>query len=242
MQIVSLALRSWLRYVVPLTVLAVIPFIPVWFFAMRVTTPVDAAAAKSTVLVGYGLVAIAWVCQLVVVGAVAPAVRAVAAGETPPQLAILARGVHGIVGAIVPSIVVAAAVFAGSLALVVPGLVVLGLLAPTGASREIGKPLPRPLVDALAVTRKAMPMAIAIGVALLVIDAAIPIVLHRLMVVPVQPKNPPHDALEHVRLFVRATAGALAIVSPLIAAHVAAVYEINRAKAPPEAPPHPAPP
>ncbi|HEV7558748.1 MAG TPA: hypothetical protein VGO00_24925, partial [Kofleriaceae bacterium] len=86
MQVVSLALRSWLRYAVPLTVLAVIPFIPVWFFAMRVGTPVDAATAKSTVVAGFELVAIAWVCQLVVVGAVAPAVRAIAEGETPSQL------------------------------------------------------------------------------------------------------------------------------------------------------------
>jgi hypothetical protein len=212
----------------------------VWFFAMRVGTPVDAAAAKSTVVVGFGLVAIAWVCQLVVVGAVAPAVRAALAGETPSQLAILARGVHGIVGTIVPSVVVAAAVVAGGLALVIPGLVVLGLLAPTGASREIGKPLPRPLVDALAVTRNAMPMAIAIGIALLAIDIAIPIVLHKLLVAPVPAKNPPHEVLDHIRLFVRATAGGLALVSPVIAAHVAAVYEINRAKAPPEAPSHPA--
>jgi hypothetical protein len=242
--LVSLALRSWVRYALPLTVIAVVAFVPIFVVAMRVQTPVDAAATKGVALVGYELAALAWAFQLAVVGAVAPAVRAVAARESVSQLAMLRRGFRGLAQAIVPATVVAGGVIAGGLALVIPGIVVLGLLAPSAASREVGKPLPAPFVDALAATRKILPIAIVIAVALLAIDLAIPVALHKLIIVPVPAKNPPLELLDRARLFVRATAGALAVISPVIAVHVAASYELNRSTAratDPAAAPSPAP-
>jgi hypothetical protein len=243
--VLSLAIRSWLRYVLPLTVVAVIAFVPIFIVALRLNLPADAAATKMTALVGYGFAAIAWIIQLALVGAAAAAVRAVAAGERVSQLSMIGRGVRGLVIGVIPAAVAAAGVFAGGVALFVPAIIALGMLAPIAASRVVGGPLQATIADTLDATRRAAALAIGLAVAIIAVDVAIPIVLHKLIVLPVPPKNPPIALLERARLFARVTGGALAIVSPLVACGAAALYELNRRAAPAasgEAPSSPPPP
>jgi hypothetical protein len=237
-----LALRSWLRYVVPLTLLSVVAFAPIALYAVRVATPVDANAAKATVKLGYELVAVAWWCQLVLVAAAAAAIRAVATGDTPTQLVLLGRGLRRLIRAVVPCAIAACAIGLGGLALVVPGVLLLLLFALTGASTELAQPVPAPLVDAVAVARRALGPVAAIVVAMLVLDAAIPILLHTIVVAPIPPKGPALEALASARLFVQATAAALVALSPIAALLLATVYDtITRRTAPAPAAPPPAP-
>jgi len=228
MQVVSLALRTWIRYAVPLTLLAAIAFVPVIVFGWTRDVPADAAAARSTALVGYGLGVIAWVFQLALVGAVAPAVRGMADNGPGSQWQILTRGLRSGFAGLAPAAVVTMAVLVASVALVVPGVIVLGLLAPAAASREVGAPMPAPLVDTLAVTRRSVGAAIGLAVAILAIDVGIAVAVHALLAVPVATKMPSAASLERARSCVLATIGALVAISPLVAVHVAALYDVKR--------------
>jgi hypothetical protein len=209
---------SWLRYLAPLTVLSAIALAPVIVIALRVRTPLDQASANAAVIAGWDILAIAWLGQLVLVGAAAAVTRA-----QPPlrsQLGAFRSGFVGLVRAIVPCLAAAVAIAIGSLALVVPGLALLVLLALTGASRERG--LPAPLVDSIAVVRKQLPAVALTIAAMLALDAAIGLAGYRLFVAPL-PRQPLPAQLAVVRHFVRAIAIALVVVSPLPATVLATI-------------------
>ena len=98
---------------------------------------------------GWELIAIGWLGQLVLVGG-----AAAITGARPSQISQLGafgRGLVQLARAIVPCLAAAAAIAIGGLALVVPGLVLLVLLALTGASRARG--VPASLADSIAVVR-----------------------------------------------------------------------------------------
>jgi hypothetical protein len=121
----------------------------------------------------------------------------------------------------VPCIVAAAAIAIASLALVVPGIVMLVLLALTGASSERG--LPAPLVDSIAVARKHLP-AVALSVAaMLALDVAIGVVAQQSLVTIPIPRLPSPAQLAAFRSFARAIALALVIASPLPATVLATI-------------------
>jgi hypothetical protein len=209
---------SWLRYLIPLTLLSAIALAPAIVIALRVRAPLDQAGANAAVIAGWEMLAIAWFAQLVLVGGAAAVTRA-----QPPQLSQLGAlrgGLVQLVRAIVPCLAAAVAIAIGSLALAVPGLALLVLLALTGASRERG--LPAPLVDSIAVARQQLPAVALTVTAMLALDAAIGLAAYRLFVVPL-PRQPSPAQLAAVRHFVHAIAIALVVVSPLPATVLATI-------------------
>jgi hypothetical protein len=213
--IVATAVRTWLRYLVPLTLLSAIALSPLVVLALGVRAPPDPAAARPVVQLGWTLLAVAWLGQFILVGGAAAMLSA------PSQLRAFPRGFVQLIRAVVPCLMAALAVAIGSLALVVPGLVLLVLLSLTGASRERG--LPAPLLDSLAAARRQLPAVALAVIALLALDAAIGLVAHRAFLAPL-PARPTPIQLAAVRSFVRAIALALVVLSPLPATVLAVIH------------------
>jgi hypothetical protein len=227
MSIASLTFRTWLRYLVPLTLLAALAFAVVAVIALRTGVPADAAAARFEVQLAWILAGGAWIFQLWLVAAVAPAVRAVAAGQPMSQLDALRRGARNLVRAAVPCALAIATIVIGGVALVVPGVVLFALLAMTGASDELGARLPAPLLDSIAVARTQL-RRIAIVVAIVVVaDLAIAFVAQLVLLHPL-PKKPASSLLAPSRTFVRTVAAALIALSALPASAIAAIYARRR--------------
>lgn len=208
--VVATALRTWLRYAVPLTMLSAIALSPVIIAALRVRAPLHPAGANAALSAGWAMLAVAWLGQLVLVGGASAMTRA---RPSPlSQLGAFRGGLAQLVRAIVPCLTAAVVIAIGSLALVVPGLVLLVLLALTGASRERG--VPAALVDSIAVTRTRLPAVALTVVAMLAIDLAIGVAAYRAFVVPL-PRQPAPAQLAALPHFLRAMALALVVVSPL---------------------------
>jgi hypothetical protein len=164
--LLAAAVQRWLRYAVPLTALSAIALAPVIALALRTVAPTDRAALPGAVARGWMMVALAWLCQLVLVGAAMAVARA-----EPSQLRAFTGGLARLVRAIVPCLAAAAAIAIGGLALAVPGVVLMALLALTGASDQRG--LPAPLVDSIGFGRRHLrAVSIATG-AMIALDAAI---------------------------------------------------------------------
>ncbi|HEX3766490.1 MAG TPA: hypothetical protein VHW23_47680 [Kofleriaceae bacterium] len=213
--VVGPAIRSWLNHIVPLTLLSAIALSPWIAIAARVHPPLDAAAARPVIQLGWTLLAAAWLGQLVLVGGAA------AMTEELSQLRAVTRGLLQLIRSVVPCLIAALAVAVGSLALVVPGLVLLVLLSLTGASRERG--LPAPLLDSIAAVRRQLPAVALAVIALFALDAAIGLVSYRAFLAPLPTKPTPTQLLA-VRHFVRAIMLALVVLSPAPAAVLATLH------------------
>lgn len=213
--IVGPAVRTWFGYFVPLTILSAIALSPLIALALATPAPADLAGVRTVLVRGWTLLAVAWPCQLVLVGGASAMTRA-----PRSQLGALGGGFVQLVRAALPCGVAAAAVAIGCLALAVPGPILLVLLALTGASRERG--LPAPLLDSIAAVRRQLP-AVALAItALLAIGAAIGLIAFRAFVVPLPPKPTPAQ-LAAIRDFVRAIALGLVVASPLPATVLATI-------------------
>jgi hypothetical protein len=224
--IVGPAVRTWLGHIVPLTLLSAIALSPLIALAARVHVPADPAAARSVIQLGWTLLAVAWLGQFILVGGAAAMI-----GPPRSQLRAFGSGLVQLVRAVVPCLVAVAAVAIGSLALVVPGAMLLVLLALTGASRERG--LPAPLLDSIAAARRQLP-AVALAVAaLFALDAAIGLGAYRAFIAPL-PGKPAPAQLAAIRDFVRAIGLALVVVSPLPATVLAAIHARAPRPRPPE--------
>ena len=210
------AIRTWLGHIVPLTLLSAIALSPLVALAARVHAPADAAAARPMIQLGWTLLAVAWLGQLLLVGGASAMLPA-----PPSQLRAFARGLLQLVRAAVPCLVAALAVAIGSLALVLPGLLLLVLLSLTAASRERG--LPAPLLDSIATARRQLPAVALAVLALFAIDAAIGLLAHRAFLLPL-PAKPSPTQLAAVRDFVRAIVLALVVLSPLPATVLATLH------------------
>jgi hypothetical protein len=221
--VVGPAVRTWVRYIVPLTLLSAIALSPLLVLAARVHAPADAAAARPVIQLGWTLLAVAWLGQFLLVGGAAAMLTA-----PPSQLRAFTRGLLQLIRAVVPCLVAALAVAIGSLALVLPGLMLLVLLSLTGASRERG--LPAPLLDSLAAARRQLPAVALAVLALFALDAAIGLVAYRTVLLPL-PAKPTPIQLAAVRNFVRAIALALVVLSPLPATMLATLRARAKRKA-----------
>ena len=115
------------------------------------------------------------------------------------------------------------AVVLGGVALVVPGLLLLVLLALTGASERLGEPPPAALVDSVAVARANLPRVAWVVSAILVANLAVAFVL-QWQLVPHITKKLSVAKLAPVQTFVRLVPLALAALSPLAACALAAAY------------------
>ncbi len=213
--VVAAALGTWLRYVVPLTLLSAVALSPIIAAALRTRAPVDPAGAKAVLTLGWELIALAWFGQLVLVGGAAAMTRA-----TPSQLRAFGQGFVQLVRAILPCLAAVTAIAIGGLALAVPGLVLIALLALTGASPARG--VPAQLADSIAIARKHLPAVVLATAAMIAIDLAIGLVAQRAFALPLS-KPPAPAQLAQYRHFVRAVALALVIASPLPATVLATI-------------------
>jgi hypothetical protein len=227
MSIGLLALRTWLRYLAPLTLLALIAGVALAWSVHRAGAPTDVDQARAEIRIAWTLAGTAWMIQLALVAAVAPAVRGLARGAPLTQAGALAAGARDLVRGLVPCAIAIVAIVLGGLALVVPGLALLALFAMTGASDRLGDPLPAPLVDAARVARAHLPAIAAVVAAMIALDLAIGLAAH-LAILPAWPKKPAIGLLAPVRTFVRVVGLALIAAAPLPACLIAAVYERRR--------------
>ena len=213
--LIAAALRTWLRYLVPLTLLSAIALSPLLYLALTARIPADATAAAALRRLSWGLVALAIVPQLVLVGAAAPITR-----NRPSQLRALASGLTGLLAALLPCIAAVAAIALGILALVIPGLILLPLLALTGASTARG--IHARLLDSITVARTNLRAVLLAVLALLALDIAIGVVAHLQFSVAL-PKRPSPAQLTAARHILHAIAVALVVISPLPATLLAAI-------------------
>ena len=208
------------RYFAPLTLLAAIVFAPALLVVMRLPVPGDASQAKIAIRFGWEVAGLAWIGQLVLVGGVAPAVRGVVVGARLSQLRAFSSGLAQLLRAIAPCAVVVAAVLIGSIALIVPGLLLLVMLSLTGASTARG--LAGQLAESVAVVRTQLKTVAIIVGAMILADVAIAMILHGMLLGPVSAKPTPHQ-LVMVRGFVRAVTITIVVLSPLPAILLATI-------------------
>jgi hypothetical protein len=216
-------LRAWLRYLLPLTLLAALAFLPLLYVAWRAGAAKDLAAARAQVRTAWGLAGTAWVCQLLLVAGVAPAVRSIARGAPVSQWRAFADGARSLVVGLVPWLIVVAAVLLGGVALVVPGLCLLVLLSLTGASERLGEPPPAALVDSVAIVRGNFARTALILAGIVVVNLAICFAIQKALVPAITRKVPPSKLLP-IRTFVRTVPFVIAAFSPLAACALAAAY------------------
>lgn len=208
---IAAALRGWLRYLVPLTLLAALAFAPQLVLALAARAP-DANRALLVARLGWAIVATAWLSQLLLVGPAAAILDA-----RPGQLRAVGIGVLALLRALVPSIVAAAAIALGLLALAIPGVLLLGMLSLTAASAPGA--LPQPLLESIAIVRRRWRSIAIVLAAMLLVDVAIGVVASQLFALPA--KTPAQ--LAAVPRGVRVAALALTGISPLFAALLARV-------------------
>jgi hypothetical protein len=221
--VMSLTVRAWLRYIVPLTLLAIVAVGPVAYVAWKTAAPVDVVTARGLVRRGWVLAAVAIALQLFLVAAAAPAVRGLHAKAPLSQLGALRAGIVGLVRGFVPWLTAIVAVLLGGVALVVPGVLLLVLVAMTGASDELDAPLPAAIQDSIAVARAHLPSIAVVIAAVVAIDLAITYAA-QLAFVPMVGKKVAVAKLAPIRTFVRVTALALVAIAPAFACAIAATY------------------
>jgi hypothetical protein len=197
------ALRLWV---------SAVALLPQLVIALAARPPSDPAGARSLLALGWALVATAWPGQLALVGG------ASAMAASPSQLRALGAGLAQLIRAAVPCLIAGLAIAIGCLALVIPGLILLVLLALTAASRERG--LPAPLLDSIAAVRPQLAAVALTVAAMFAIDGAIGAIALRALLGAL-PAKPVPAQLTGVRELVRATAAALVVLSPLPACALA---------------------
>jgi hypothetical protein len=150
------------------------------------------------------------------------------ATRRPSQLGALGAGTAQLARAALPCLAAAAAIAIGSLALAVPGLLLLVLLSLTGASAE-RRPggVVAALRDGLAAARAHLPTVAITVVAMLALDAAIAIVATRMFGAPL-PRRPSPQQLATAHHLVHAIALGLVVLSPLPATVLATIRTRSR--------------
>lgn len=224
-----LALRAWLRYLVPLTLLAVITCAPLLYIALHAHAPKDIRSARVLVRIPWLLASFAWIAQLWLVAAAAPLVRSIADATPLSQLRALVAGLRGLVRGLLPIAAAIAAILLGGLALAVPGVLLLVLLSLTGASDQLREPLPAPLVDSIAAVRASWRRVVITLAAIIVVGLVVTFIVQTLYVPPIKSKVSP-SKLVGIRTFLRVAGLSLAAMSPLAACLLAACYRSQRSR------------
>jgi hypothetical protein len=220
---VPLAVRAWIRYVVPLTVLAVIACAPILLIGSRAPAPPDLDQARRLIRVAWVLASFAWAFQLWLVAGVAPAVTSVASGSPLSQLRAFTGGLRGLVRGAIPVTISVIAIVLGCLALAVPGVILLVLLAQTGASDVLRSPPPAAQTDSIEVTRASWKRPAIVVIGVVVASLAITLAV-QLTLVPHITRKVPAAKLLPVRTYLHVVALALTAASPLAACAIAALY------------------
>jgi len=205
--------KAYARFAGPIAIATVVAMAPVWMLAMRATAPTDAAQIGSSDRLAWLMVGLAFVGQLVLVGAVA------ATRTSRSQLDALGDTLLGLLRAIVPCLVAVLAIVVGSLALALPGLALVALLAGTGAHTSENVPTREVLARTIAAARPHALVIGAIAFGMIAIDVGAVLALHKLIVVI--PAKPQPAQLAVTVTFVRAVAGVLVATAPLFATALA---------------------
>ena len=208
------ALRTWLRYLVPLTLLAIVACVPLLWIAWRWPAPSDVQHARIEMRVTYALASTAWIWQLWLVAGVAPAVQSLAEGQPLSQARALTRGLRGLATKLIPVVITVFAIILGSVALVVPGVLLLVLLSTTGATTTHAEAV---VVGCANLKRLALTIAGVIAGALVIALAC------QLAIVPSIGKKVAAPKLLPIRTFLRVLALALTAYAPIAACAIAAV-------------------
>jgi hypothetical protein len=220
---VPVAVRAWLRYLVPLTILSAIACAPILLVALRAPAVKDIEHARQQIRIAWVLGSFAWVCQLWLVAGVAPAVKSVARAQPMSQLAALGAGIRGLVRGVLPVGIAVIAILLGGLALAVPGVLLLALLSLTGASDKLREPPPAPLVDSITAVRgNWRHVAIVLG-AIIVVTLAVVFVAQHAIVPLIKAKVAPSKLLP-IHRFIRVVGLAIAGGSSLAACALASLY------------------
>jgi hypothetical protein len=214
-------LRAFVRHPLALLVLCGLGCAPLLWFALRLAPPPDGATARRLLMTAWVVAATAWLWKLALVAAVAPVVRAAAAGERISQRRLIGRGIVNAWRMALPMLVAVTAIAIGTLALVVPGLVLIVLLALTGASTERG--LPQPLVDSVARVRARWWPVAAVVMGTIAVDLAIAGASY-LVLGGGLPAKPSAAQLVAVRDVARATVIGCAVLAPVTAILLAALH------------------
>jgi hypothetical protein len=218
--VIGLALRTIVRYVVPLAIATFLVIAPFAAIAFKSPWPRDLATANFALGRAFALAGLAWIATYVLVGAAAPLVRSVAAGTPLSQPRAVVAAVGNAIRMALPCLAASAAVVIGGLALVVPALALLVLLALTGASTERG--MPAPLVDSVAAVRaRWRPVVVIIGV-MLVVDVVLVFAAWKLVAVPFGKKLSPMQWATYGNV-ARVVVLGIAATAPIFATLLAAV-------------------
>jgi hypothetical protein len=223
MTIARLAMRTSGRYAASLVPLATIALGPWLWLALEAGVPRDPHSVQIDLVVGWLLAATAWVPQVALVACAGPLVRALRTSQSIAWRPALASGLSRLARAIPPTLIVVLAVALGTLALVVPGGVLLVLLATANAS-ESSEPTPARLLASALTARRHMRRAIAVVATVVALDLVLALVLQLVFV-----RHLAGSATELARAqtFLRALALGLVVVSPLCACLLAASRSIN---------------
>lgn len=226
----ALTLRTYLRYVVPFTLLAVVALAPIAYVAWKAGAPASLAQARAQVRATWILAGAAIAFQVLLVAGVAPAMRALAAGRPLSQLGTLGAGLRSLVRAFLPWLVAIIGVVLGGLAFVVPGALLLVLVSLTGASEALDRPMPAPIFDSVEIARGQLVRVAVVVAAIVVVNLAIVLLLQTIYVPSPFSKKLPVGRLASVRTFVRLTGIALVALAPLAACMLAARYVSSRSR------------
>ncbi|CAN5919881.1 hypothetical protein BH11MYX3_BH11MYX3_47560 [soil metagenome] len=222
MPLTALVTRTYLRYLVPVTLLSALAFAPLLWLVMRVPVPADLLQARGVLRTTWLLVGLSLVPLLILVGGVSPSVRSIAEGRPVSQLAAVRDGVLALSRAVLPCGVAVIAVAVGSLALVIPGLLLLVLLSLTGATAGPGQALHESLSASVTAVRARFVTVASILLLSIAVTCGAVYFLQRGLPVPL-PKQPPGELLPNVRVFARWAIAGLAIGAPLPAIALAAL-------------------
>jgi hypothetical protein len=223
---VAIALHACARYFIVLLLLAGVAFAPLLYLAAKVPVPGNLDQMNGALRTPWVLAAMGWVFQLAVVGAAAPLVHGLARGKPLSQMAAPWAAVVGFARGVFPVGLALAAVLVGLLALVVPGLALLGLfsLSAAVAATSPGVALPAQLLESARLVRRApVPVALVVG-ALLVFDLAAVVVAKSVLVTGAIGKVPTPAQLAGAAKVAAAAVAAMLFVTPLAACGLAAIH------------------
>lgn len=217
---IGLAVRTLVRYIVPLALVSVLVVAPWLAIAWKSPWPHDLKTANLALGRAFAIAGTAWMATFILVGAAAPLARSIAAGAPLSQLHALVAAFTSTLRMALPCLAAIAAVVIGGLALVVPALALLVLLALTGASTERG--LPAPLVDSVAAVRAGWKPVAAIVAVMLLVDVALAFAAWKLVAVPFAKKLKPAQWATYGNVARVVAIGVLA-TTPVFATLLAAV-------------------
>lgn len=205
------------RYALPLLLLSFAVFAPLLWLAFHTVAPADPSGIKTAAKIAWTSLAYVAVAQAFLVGA--------AAKMAGSQLRALRSGALQLLKALGPCLAALLAVLVGTVALVIPGLLLIGLFAFTAASDQPG--IAGPLLDSAAIARRNELRTALVLIAIAVVDAGLVYAAVRFGFAPATGKPDLHTVPRTLRVL----ALAFAVLSPIAAGALAQIAITDRRRA-----------